>query len=68
MNTNGHELQRSFAEVVEMIQAARNRAYRAINTILVDLYWQVGEYVSHRIDAGNWQKIAHHLNHKGNPP
>ncbi len=48
------ELGKSFAEVVELIQSARQRAYSAVNTVLVDLYWKVGEYVSRRIDEGTW--------------
>ena len=47
-------LDRSFAEVVGLIHAARRRAYQAVNTALVDLYWQVGESVSRRIETGTW--------------
>ena len=36
----------SFAEVVDLIQQARQRAFHAVNTELIDLYWQVGEYIS----------------------
>ncbi len=33
-----------FAEVIQLIEAARKRAYQAINKTLIELYWQVGEY------------------------
>ena len=46
----------SFAEVVDLIQQARQRAFHAVNTDLIDLYWQVGEYISQRIDADGWGK------------
>ena len=46
----------AFAEVVEMIQAARTRALTAVNTELVDLYWRVGEYISRRIGTDGWGK------------
>jgi hypothetical protein len=36
--------ERAFAEVVKMIQAARGRAFSAVNTALVELYWQLGEF------------------------
>ena len=36
----------SFAEVVGLIEQARLRAYQAVNTELVGLYWQIGEYIS----------------------
>jgi predicted nuclease of restriction endonuclease-like (RecB) superfamily len=48
--------EQAFAEVVEMIQAARGRALGAVNTVLIDLYWQVGEYISRRISTEGWGK------------
>jgi len=47
-------LDKSFSEVVNLIRAAKTQAYRAVNTVLVDLYWQVGEYVSRKVEAGTW--------------
>jgi predicted nuclease of restriction endonuclease-like (RecB) superfamily len=44
----------AFAEVVEMIQAARGRALAAVNTALVDLYWQIGEYISCKLETAAW--------------
>jgi predicted nuclease of restriction endonuclease-like (RecB) superfamily len=38
-----------------MIEAARNRAYQAVNTELIDLYWRVGEYISRKIEAAEWR-------------
>jgi hypothetical protein len=46
----------SFVEVVNMIQAARGRALTAVNTTLIDLYWQVGEFISRRIETEGWGK------------
>src|ERR1019366_8664412 len=43
-----------FAEIVGLIAAARQRAFQAVNTTLIDLYWQVGEYISHKIEAAEW--------------
>ena len=37
-----------------MIDAARRRAYQAINTELVDLYWELGEYISRKIASAEW--------------
>ncbi len=39
-------LEASFAEVVDLIQQARQHALQAVNTELIDLYWQIGEYIS----------------------
>ena len=37
-----------------MIEAARARAYHAVNTILIDLYWRVGEYISRKLESAAW--------------
>ena len=49
-------LDKSFSEVVELIRAARHRAFRAVNTELIELYWQVGNYLSHKIAEEKWGK------------
>jgi predicted nuclease of restriction endonuclease-like (RecB) superfamily len=43
-----------FDEVLELIEAARRRAYQAINTELVDLYWELGKYISKKIASAEW--------------
>ena len=45
-----------FAEVVEMIRSARQQALAAVNTTLIDLYWKLGETISHRITSDGWGK------------
>jgi len=44
----------AFDEVVKLITDARQRAYQAVNAALVDLYWQVGMYISEKIEAALW--------------
>lgn len=44
----------AFAEVVEMIQAARGQAAAAVNTALIDLYWRIGEYISRKLESAAW--------------
>ena len=46
----------AFAEVVKLIHASRQRAVRAVNTELIDLYWLIGEYLHHKIEADGWAK------------
>lgn len=43
-----------FAEVIALIEAARGRAYQAVNSELVSLYWQLGEYISGKIATAEW--------------
>jgi len=50
--TQAHEA--AFAEVLHLIEAARQRAFQAVNTELIQLYWQVGEYISRKLEAAAW--------------
>ncbi len=43
-----------FAEVLALIEAARNRAYQAVNTELVSLYWQLGAHLSEKLEKAEW--------------
>jgi predicted nuclease of restriction endonuclease-like (RecB) superfamily len=56
----------AFDEIVELIRAARQRAYQAVNTELVSLYWQIGKYISGKLAAAEWgegvvDQLARHL-------
>lgn len=44
----------AFRQVVAMIEAARDQAYQAVNTGLIDLYWQVGQYISRKLETAAW--------------
>ncbi|MFD2190779.1 PDDEXK nuclease domain-containing protein [Pistricoccus aurantiacus] len=44
----------SFDAVVALIQAARREAVKAVNTQLIDLYWQVGAFISHKLERAEW--------------
>ena len=46
--------EQGFSEIVSLIAAARQRAFQAVNTALIDLYWQVGEYISRKIETAEW--------------
>jgi hypothetical protein len=46
--------EKQFAEVVLLIKQARANAYKAVNTELINCYWQVGEYISKRIALAIW--------------
>jgi len=43
-----------FLQIVQLIQATRYRALSSINSELVNLYWQVGQYVSTRLEKASW--------------
>ncbi|MGN2387802.1 PDDEXK nuclease domain-containing protein [Pseudomonas syringae] len=55
-----------FDEVLAMIQGARQQAAQAVNTRLIELYWQVGAYISRKIENAEWgdalvSQLAEHL-------
>ena len=45
-----------FDEVLHLIEAARHRAFQAVNVELIDLYWNVGGYVNRKIAEQKWGK------------
>ncbi len=44
----------SFADIAQLIAAAKQRAVEAVNTTLIELYWQIGEHISRKITAAEW--------------
>ena len=43
-----------FSQIVSLIQSARSRALYTVNSELVNLYWQVGHYVSDKLENASW--------------
>ena len=43
-----------FLQLVQLIQSTRYRALSTVNSELVNLYWQVGQYVSTRLEKATW--------------
>jgi predicted nuclease of restriction endonuclease-like (RecB) superfamily len=56
----------SFTEIVQLIATTKQRAIQAVNTSLIDLYWQVGEIISRKIASAEWgdgvvNQLADHI-------
>ncbi len=45
-----------FAEVLGHIQQARQRVLAQANTALIDLYWRIGQTLSHKVVQAGWGK------------
>ena len=45
-----------FDEIVEIIDNARTRAMRAVNAELINMYWEIGAYISQKVEADGWGK------------
>jgi len=49
-----------FAEIAQLIAAARQRAVQAVNITLIDLYWQIGQRISTRLPRQNGAMVWWH--------
>ena len=45
-----------FDEIVAIIEEARQRAFRAVNRELIEMYWQIGQYISEKVKSNAWGK------------
>ena len=43
-----------FVEIIHLIKKSHNNALRAVNAELINLYWNVGKQVSHKLSVANW--------------
>ncbi|MCD6578958.1 DUF1016 family protein [bacterium] len=55
-----------FTPVIERIKQAQNKVYQQINSELVNLYWDIGKYVSEKVNTGKWgdgivKQLANHI-------
>jgi predicted nuclease of restriction endonuclease-like (RecB) superfamily len=53
--------QADFDEITALISAARQRAVQAVNTTLIELYWQVGQTISRKIGQAQWGGVVAQL-------
>jgi len=40
--------------LIELINRSRNNAIRKVNEELIDLYWNIGEYISNKVELSEW--------------
>lgn len=43
-----------FTEIIKLIKESRSDAIRAVNAELINLYWNIGEYISKKIEQSEW--------------
>ena len=60
------KIEEQFIEITELIQKARYNALKSVNTELVNLYWEVGKYISKKVEGEEWgigvvDKLADYL-------
>ena len=55
-----------FTSIIQLIKQARTNAIKAINAELINLYWNVCEYISKRVESSEWgqsvvKELAEHI-------
>jgi len=50
------KLEKQFSEIRILIQIAKNNAFKSVNIVLIDLYNEIGKYVSEKINNSEWGK------------
>lgn len=43
-----------FNEIVGLINETKKKVYRIANTVMIDLYWHIGERLAYRVDNSQW--------------
>jgi predicted nuclease of restriction endonuclease-like (RecB) superfamily len=56
LNSASISRQEDFSKVLRQIQRSRQKAFTQINTALIDLYWQIGQTISQKVQAEAWGK------------
>jgi predicted nuclease of restriction endonuclease-like (RecB) superfamily len=64
--TPDHVAIQAFREITNLIERARQQSYKAVNTVLIELYWQIGEMISHKVKSTEWgegvvEQLARHI-------
>ncbi|MEO5641790.1 MAG: PDDEXK nuclease domain-containing protein [Bacteroidia bacterium] len=45
---------KQFSGILKLAQQAKNNAYKNANIELINLYWQIGEYISCKVESAEW--------------
>ncbi len=48
------EENKDFEQVLDLIKKAQYKAAHAVNSIVIDLYWEIGKYVSEKVAIDGW--------------
>lgn len=47
---------KDFHEIYKIIISAKEKAWHQVNTILIKLYWEIGKYISQKVELEGWGK------------
>lgn len=51
-----NELNNDFLSVIQLIKKSQQKAIRAVNTELISLYWEIGSFISQKVEKSDWGK------------
>lgn len=47
-------MEKRFTDTIQLIKQSQINAIRAVNAELINLYWNIGEYISKKIEKSEW--------------
>jgi len=53
-NTSLNNNHKSFDALLLKIKQARQKAFTQVNTVLIELYWEIGKVISQKVDTETW--------------
>ena len=48
------DMDKRFSDIIGLILLSRNKAIRAVNVELINLYWNVGAYIKQKLTTTDW--------------
>ncbi|MCL2687089.1 MAG: PDDEXK nuclease domain-containing protein [Methanobrevibacter sp.] len=46
--------QKDFVDILKMIKTSQHNALQSVNTELINLYWNIGNYIDEKVEKSNW--------------
>jgi predicted nuclease of restriction endonuclease-like (RecB) superfamily len=47
-------MEKEFIDIILLIKKSRANAFRAVNSELIDLYWNIGKYIHKKVEQSEW--------------
>jgi len=64
MNSDKPGMQKDFREVLSIIRSGQVKAHRAMNSAMLETYWNIGGYISRQVIQQKWGKsVVRELSH-----
>ncbi len=54
--SNDIQITKQFSEVLNTIKKAQKKVYKQLNRALIELYWEIGRYISEKVEKEKWGK------------